>query len=296
MLLTLSTSCLRPLLLGAGSKKAKLDLMDVPRFARDELGLHGLTLSTDLLAGASRRTLEGLRERADKAACACLVLSETEVQPFGSEDPNAGDGAVERTERVIQAAHILGCNSAAVQVGGADNDSAFENATDRLKVALERAEKLELNLLITPTDGLTSRPDRVTELIKAVGRFRMMTFPDFERASKTDDPVAYLRRLTPYAGAVCASMVKFSTAEGEDQPDWSALTDRSFEHETYAIAPLVDAVQSVGFDGALALEYRGKGDVTLGLLKCRAMLEAALYDEPDPEPADDDEEDLPDES
>ncbi|MBX3364886.1 MAG: sugar phosphate isomerase/epimerase [Phycisphaeraceae bacterium] len=295
MLFTLSTSCLRPLLLGTGTRKPKLDLMDVPRFARDQLGLHGLTLSTDLLAGASRRTLEALRERADKAACACLVLIESEPQPFGSEDPNLGDGAVERTERVIQAAHILGCNAAAVQVAGADDATSFENATDRLKVALERAERLELNLLISPTDGLTNRAERVTELIKAVGRFRMMTFPDFERAAKTDNPVAYLRRLTPYAGAVCASTVKFTTAVGEDEPDWSALTDRSFEHEAYPVAPLIDAVQSVGFDGALAIEYRGRGDVTLGLLKTRAVLEAALYDEPAAAVDDDEDEDLSEE-
>ena len=57
------------------SGKPKLDLLDLPTYARNDLGLHGLNLSSELLAGVNRERLEKLRERADKAGCACLLLS-----------------------------------------------------------------------------------------------------------------------------------------------------------------------------------------------------------------------------
>src|SRR5262245_43840360 len=74
MLLTLNVSSLRPhLRLGPGAPAPKaepaLGLIDVPRFAREELGLHGLTISTDLLVGADFARLDKFREAADKASC-----------------------------------------------------------------------------------------------------------------------------------------------------------------------------------------------------------------------------------
>lgn len=285
VLLTLATSCLRSLLKPAGRSKPKLDLLDLPRFARQDLGLHGLTLSTDLLAGASRQRLESLRDQADKAACACLVLVEHAPQPFGDESDDLGDTAIERTELIIQAAHVLGCNAAAIVVGGPDNPEAFERAADRLRMAVERAEKLELNLLLVPGEGLTARPERVTELIKSVGRFRVMTFPDFERASTTPDAAAYLKRLTPYAGAVNASTTRF--AGGETDVDYATITPGSVKHTGFDLGPMVEAIKGVGFDGALSIDYRGPGDVTLGVLRTRAALENLLY-EPRPGEVDDD--------
>ena len=71
MLLTLSAVSLRSMLAKGRGGRAKLELLDLPRYTREELGLHGLNLNTDLLAGQSREMLEKLRERADKAGCAC---------------------------------------------------------------------------------------------------------------------------------------------------------------------------------------------------------------------------------
>ena len=65
MILTLSARCLRSMLLPAGrSKKSQLDMLDLPRFTRETLGLSGVNLSTDLLVGADRARLESIRERA----------------------------------------------------------------------------------------------------------------------------------------------------------------------------------------------------------------------------------------
>jgi len=276
MLLTLNTSAI-----GASTRDRRapeIDLLDVPRFASEELGLNGLNVTTNLLAGVSRERMEALRERADKVGCACLVLIDDTPLPFGTDSDDEGDGAIERAARVIEAGRLLGCNAAAIEIDAPNEEEAFDLTVERLKEVLDRAERVELNLLISPTAGLTSEPDRVTELIKKVGRFRLMTLPDFQRSARTDDAGHYLRRLTPYAGAVTASTVEFSTAPepGASADVLDAIAEGEVQHTAYALAPALHAVKSVGFDGPLGLDYRGPGDVTLGLLMSRAAIEAAL--------------------
>jgi sugar phosphate isomerase/epimerase len=288
MLLTLTAISLRSMLTKGKSGKPKLDLLDLPQYARQDLGLHGLNLSTELLAGVSRERLEKLRERADKAGCACLLLIESEPQSFGDKSDAVGAAAVERAQKVIQAAHILGCSAAAVRASGADDATVFAKTAERLRKAVERAERLELNILLAPHEGLTATPERVTELIKKIGGFRVGTFPDFQAAAASADPVAYLRRLTPYAAVVSASTVKFAVEKGgDDRPDAPA------KHQPYALETMVEAILSVGYDGTLAVEYRGTGDATLGVLRSRYALERLMQGDSDEPggPEDADEED-----
>lgn len=276
MLLTLTASSLKSMLLPGRAKKSKLDLLDLPVFARETLGLSGINLSTDLLVGADRARLESVRERADRSSCSCLLLVEAETQNFGAAQDKGGMAAVERMLRVVEAAHILGCSAAATRVDAADDDAAFLRVATRMRPVMERAEKLDINLLISPNKGLTSRPERVTELLKKIGGFRIGTYPDFETAAESKDPVSYLQRLTPYATAVSASTVKFVGAAGsEPGPD---AMDVPLRHDPYELRPLVEAVISVGYDGPLALDYRGPGDVTMGLIHSRDAILASLGD------------------
>ena len=268
MLLTVTASCLKAASGRGKAAKPKIDLFDLPRFTREELGLHGLNLSTDMLVGQPRDALERFRERADKAGAACLLLVESEPQPLGDPNPDTGAALVERLIKVVQAGHLLGCSAIAVKVSAKDDPALFQRAAERLRKAVDRAEKLELNVLVSPHEGMTSTPERVTELLKKVGGFRVGTYPDFQAASSYKDPIAYLRRLTPYASVVSASTVKFTTAEDEGAGPPA--------HSPYDLKPLVDAILSVGYDGTLAIDYRGTGDAKLGVVRSREALERLL--------------------
>lgn len=273
MLLTLTASSLRPLLQPVRTgRSAALRLVDLPAYAREELGLHGLNLCTDLLAGAGRAELEAIRERADKARCSCLVLIEPAPQAVAEPSKDAGRSAVERISRVLRAAQVLGCNAAAIGFGGSDDRESFERAVERLKRCVAIAEGLELNLLISPMEGLTAQPERVTELIKKVGGFRLGTLPDFEAAAASSDPTGYLRRLTPYAAVVSATTYRF-VPQGTGARDGSSAPVR---HEPYELEPLVAAVMSVGYDGTLSICYRGGGDARLGVERSRDLLLRAM--------------------
>ena len=266
MLLTLTASSLRASLGKGKPTKSKLDLFDLPQYTRDELGLHGINLSTDLLVGQPREALERFRERADKAGCACLLLVESEAQAFGDPAEAIGTAVTDRLIRVIQAGHLLGCSAVAVRVSAKDDPLIFQKAAQRLRKAVDRAEKLEMNVLVAPHEGLTATPERVTELLKKVGGFRVGTYPDFQAAAASSDPVGYLRRLTPYASVICAATVKFKeSAEGD-----------RWEHSPYDLKRLVEAVISVGYDGTMAVDYRGTGDAKLGIIRSREALEHLL--------------------
>lgn len=241
-----------------------LSLLDLPRFTADELGLHGLMLPTNLLAGADLARLDRIRDMADKARCPCLVLVESEPQPLGRADDEAAEVAVERMRRVVSAAHRLGCNAAAMTIDAPDSEEAMSDVADNIRHILERADRLEINVLIAPGKGLTQPPDNIPALIKQVGGFRIGSMPDFEVAAKSGDPTEYLRRVAPYASAAIAS---------------STVFDASGAHKPFDLLACLHAAQEVGFDGALALEYRGKGDPVEGLIKTRDAILA--IDEPD---------------
>lgn len=276
MLLTLTASCVRGLL-GSGTKgkkgAAKLDLLDLPRFVREELLLSGLNLSTDLLAGANRARLEGIRERADRASCACLLLIENEPQDLVGE---SAAGAA-RLVKVVEAGHILGCTAVAVKIAAKDQDDVLVKVAAKMRPVMERAEKLDMNLLIAPHTGLTERTERVTELLKKVGGFRVGTFPDFEAASKSKDAGAYLHRLTPYATVVSASTVEFAkVGKKDEESSLEAFEKGSWTHKTYDLRAYAAAIRAVGYDGPLGIDYRGSGDVIVGVKRSREALLAAL--------------------
>lgn len=285
MLITCAVSSLADLLKPRGRAKPRLALDDVPQYIRQELGLHGLNLSTEFLVGASRPRLEKFRDRADKAGCACLLLHEPSPQPIA--DPKKTDAAIDRINRVLQAAHALGCNAASFSIQAKATETDRENAIDAMRAVMEQAEKLELNLLLKPTKGLTEQPDELTELIKKIGGFRVGTLPDFDAAAASEDPALYLRRLAPYASVVVASMHEFEDADPSEAIDDDApgsledLADMLMDveapvHTTFDIVPMLQSIKSVGFEGTLAIDYQGSEDGTLGVLKSRDAIEAGL--------------------
>ncbi|MEN0019694.1 MAG: hypothetical protein AAF747_02295 [Planctomycetota bacterium] len=377
MLLTLTLNASAPVF---AAKAADLDLPSVPARVREELGIHGLNLATDLLVGATRESLTAIRDASDKAGCACLLLVEREPLLLASAKLDEAKAAADRAQRVLAAASLLGCNSVALYIAGDNDEATRDRAAESLKPVVEQAERLEINALIgqglpkgkKAARTLTSDPDELTALLKAVGGFRIGTFPDFQVAAASDDPELYVKRLTPYASAVTAATLEFGDppppperkerkpkkaaaeeaskadeapeAEAEKQADdadveeiaaeaakaagengagggastllaalggagageankggdesagddeldgldldklMAALDDFDDEdepdpiapHIAYDLQPLVRAVVAVGYDGSLALEYRGKGDAKLNISRSRDAIEAAL--------------------
>jgi sugar phosphate isomerase/epimerase len=261
MLLTLSTRSLANRISDSPGGEDAVSVLDLPDFAIRNLELRGLNVPASMLAGWSLQDLDALRDRADKAGCPCLSLIEDTPLPMGEADRAGREAAADRIKRLAVAANRLGCNALGISCAGADDEETFDRVAKQIKAVMPHVERMELNVLIAPCEGLTHDPDRLTDLIKRIGGFRIGSLPSFGHAAETGDVTGTLRKLAPYAGAVYATVRRFT---------------RGGKHEGYDLTECVMAIRSVGFLNTLAIDYQGDDDPVENIEKARDILQAAI--------------------
>lgn len=217
MMYSLNTNSIRSVLKRRGARA--ISPADLPKYAMDQFGLRAINFSTGQLAGLTPKDLEKIRDSGDRVGCSCLLLSQNDPLPLGEIKGSKAIEAVERMTRVVKAASLMGCNAVSVAIQSKDTDDHFEQASESMKQVLEAADRAEINVLISPTKGLTEDADRLTDLVKGIGGFRIGTMPDFVHASKSGDPVGYLKKVTPYASVVNASTLGFILIDAEPAPE-----------------------------------------------------------------------------
>jgi len=289
---------------GKKAKAGQLALGDLPAYCLETLGLNGLNLSTDLLKGSTPAQLEQLRDRGDKAGCSILLLAETTELPIGDGSEKT-EASIVRAAKVIQAGALLGCSAVAIPFTAPKDEDSADYAVEALQRIMKAGDRRDMNVLLKPTKGLIEDPDDITDLVKKVGGFRIGVFPDFQTAAATDDSEGYMKRLTPYAAAVSASLLDFEVQAPEPAPkserepkedidpsdplarleaDLNAMLgpedddepEARVTHSAYDLDPLIRAVGAVGFDSNLVIDYRGDGDGTMGVLHARSAIEQAM--------------------
>ncbi len=259
IVLTLSVVSLRGLL-AAGDRRCP-NLAAVPAFARQQLGLRGLNIPASMLAGLNAAGFERLRDASDKAGCPCVVLVDEQPLPFADRDPAKAAAAGERLNRLAAAANRLGCRDVAIRCGHAEGDDFLERTALGIKASMGEIDRHDLNVLICPSEGWSSDPDRLSALIKRVGGFRIGSLPSFGHAHATGDAEKTLRKLAPYAESIDATVFDF---------------DAKGVHRPYDLATMVAAVRAVGYVNTLAVEHAGKGDPVAAIEQARIILEAAI--------------------
>jgi len=297
MMFSLNTNSIRSVLKRRGARA--VSPCDLPKYTMDQFGLRAINFSTNQLAGLTPKDLEHIRDSGDRIGCSCLLLSQSTPLPLADTKGDKALESIERMTRVVKAASLMGCNAVSLSIKSKDSDAAFEQATESMKEILQAADRLEINVLIAPAPGLTEDPERLTDLLKGIGGFRIGTMPDFQTAAKTGDPVGYLKKLTPYASVVNASTLGFKPTESgskavkeessDDAPELSGLDALAAElesmmleddpipvHEGYDLPSLVGAIAAVGFDGTVSIDYQGDGDESLGVMHSKEVIEEAL--------------------
>jgi sugar phosphate isomerase/epimerase len=264
MLLTLATRSLRALTT-AKSGTSRMSLLDIPDYAQRHLKLRGINLFASELAGWPLSRLDRLRDKADKAGCPCLVLVEDQPLSFAHPDAEEIEKATDRVERLVVAATRLGCNALAISCESVDDEDAFEATADEIRTLMPIIERNELNLLISPNGGLTLSAERLTELIKRIGGFRIGSLPSFGHAAQSGSIEQTLRKLAPYAGSIHATVMDFN---------------KKGKHDKFDLNLCVECIRAVGFVNTLAIDFQGKGDPLEAIKLARDTLQEAIDNEP----------------
>ena len=246
MVLTLSVGALRPLMKRA---KKPLDIFELPTFVNEEMGLRGLNIPSDLLAGRTPKDFERLCDLSDKAHCPFLVLIET--PELNLWNPVNQPAVIDRLRRLASAATRIGCSSVAISLAEVTTQARADAVVKTLKMAL----------LLQSGTGILSDGKLLVDVVKKVGGFRIGTMPSFQHASTNGGVSQELRKLAPYAQSITASVKGFS--EEGDHAEWS-------------LDECVETLRAVGYVNSLSLDYLGKGDPIKPLSMARDMLSAAI--------------------
>ena len=249
LLLTLAIQSLNPLI-----EKGQYAVLDSPEISSKQLGLRGVMVDADHLAGWSLDQYNAFRNVADKEHCPCLLLRGSRLLDL------VGDQAAsrERIQRLAVAANRLGCNAVAITPQVTSDEESIDVMVSQLREAMDHIEKLDLNLLLQPCIGHTSNPDELIEIIKKIGGFRIGALPTFSAAANTSNPLEALRKLAPYAGGIVAD---FPCGKGKKKLD--------------PVEGLA-AVCEVGYSNSVALNYVGSKNPIKEIEKVAIKMIAAL--------------------
>ena len=251
VLLTLAIQSLNHLI-----EEGTQEILDIPKLSSDKLDLRGVLIDANHLSGWTWDSYDAFRNNADKARSPCLLVRDnTQMDLLGSSEQS-----MERIKRLSVAANRLGCNAIAITPTFPDDQNAVDDIVEQIRLAMQGVERLELNLLLQPSEGLSSDPDQHIEIIKQIGGFRIGALPTFQSAGATGDGIEALRKLAPYAGGIVAD---FPNARGKKKVD-----------------PLegLQAVLEVGYSNTIALNYTGKGHAIKEISKVVKTLRSYLED------------------
>ena len=262
MLLTLNTNSLQYQLNQQATDPGVM-LVDLPEFTIQQLLLRGLVIDTGLLKGWNLDNLHALRNRADQAGCPCLVLRESSPVVLNSDQSEGDDQTVQRLSLVARAAHRLGCNAMTIKLHTTVEGEGMDHAVQFLRTVMQKIDRMELNLLIEPGNGDLNHPERLINLIKKVGGFRVGTMPSFEDALASDDLDSYLQQTAPYAGAIlatCGLGTGSRTSGSTNKSKTPAAGKALLKKEQAGIVACLKAIQRVGYAQILAIDYVGSGN------------------------------------
>ena len=252
LLLTLAIQSLNTLI-DAGSH----EILDVPAIASEKLDLRGVMIDAEHLAGWDQKSYDTFRNNGDKVKSPCLLVRDNSLMDI----LGANEASLERIGRLSVAANRLGCNAIAITPTFPDDSDLVDQIVEQLRNAMVGVERLELNLLLQPCEGLSSNPDALIDIIKQIGGFRIGALPTFSAAGATGDGLEALRKLAPYAGGIVAD---FPVGRGKKNVD-----------------PLagLKAIREVGYSNTVAINYLGKGDAIKEIGKMSKKLRKYLEDE-----------------
>ncbi|MGP1346971.1 MAG: sugar phosphate isomerase/epimerase family protein [Phycisphaerales bacterium] len=260
----------------------EIDHLDFAREAR-ELGFDAIEYVNTFFKDKANDPayLNQMNTRAtDQGVKQLLIMCDGEGR-LGDPDNNARARTVENHGKWLDAAAKLQCH--AIRVNAASEGTPEEQqrlAADGLRALCERADPLNLSVLVENHGGLSSNAQWLAAVIRRVDHPRIGTLPDFGNFctdwSRSDDPAAWYDRykgvdeLMPHARAVSAKSHNFDRQGNETNTDYHRMLAIVAKHQ---------------YTGWIGVEWEGDSlPPREGILKTKALIQRIQSPTPDKAP------------
>jgi sugar phosphate isomerase/epimerase len=229
-----------------------LQLLDFPRFTRDNFGIRAVELNNIFFASTEPSYLKQLVAAADSVGVKLLNIAVDEKGDLAGEDEAARALGLANYSRWVPVARELGCTAIRANSGGktiVDRGRAIEHCIDSFRHLADAGRKHGIAILMENHGGLSVDADSILQVIEAVreshGPDVVGTLPDFGNWPDTADRQGSLRKVLPYAKAVHAKVLDI---------------DDDLNHPKFDLAECVQITREAGYDGYLGIEFEGAGD------------------------------------
>jgi sugar phosphate isomerase/epimerase len=227
----------------------QIDNLDFPKIARD-YGISAVEYVNQFFKDKVKNWhyLNDLKTRGhDVGVTAVLIMIDGEGD-MSAPDKAKRTQAVDNHKRWVDAALALGCHAIRINTGEHYSPTDVANVAEACSALTEYGEKCGISIICENHGGPSSNPDALIALMKAVGKKRFGTLPDFGNFPK-DRSGRYLidiydaiARMMPYAKGVSAKSYDF-TADGKES---------SLDY-----ARILKIVTDAGYQGYVGIEYEG---------------------------------------
>ena len=193
----------------------KLRLLDLPRIMREEMDMRVLDLMTATLVSMEPAYLEQLRTAAEKVGC---VLTNLKMNlrdlDLGSEDEGMRRHAIDEFKGTIDAAALLGVRWVRPLPG--NKRPVMATLAKSYRELIDHAAPRNISLLVENFGWLSSDPEAVPELIKAIGS-GVAAQPDTGNWANNEVRYAGLARAFPLAASCDFKFMEFNPTTGAER-------------------------------------------------------------------------------
>ena len=254
-----------------------LSLLDYPRVAAEEFGIHAIELNSPFFVYADSDSpatspiadsyLSELRSRADDLGVRMLSIAVDGHGNMASLDEAERKQAVENHKKWFDVCLKLGCNAFRANSGGGHRgepvtDAQIQQCIRSFGELTELAEKSDVRLMVENHGGVSVSPENIVRVMDAVDSDHCRVLADFLNWPPEDDKLENLRKVAPYSWATHAKFLTFDPDGESPEIDCKA-----------ALQILKDA----GYQNPFGIEYEGRTDDHEGVLKSKALLEKYAY-------------------
>jgi len=194
-------------------KAGKMTNLDFPRVAKQEFGIDCIEFVDQFFADKARDTdyLNELKKRAEGEGVKMGLIMLDTTGDLGAASKPDRNKAVEKTFAWIDAAKVLGCAAVRINARGPQNAEELRNhiAESCTRLADYAAER-SINVAIENHGGLSSNPEWLVSVMKAVNKPNFGTLPDFGNFSSEINRYDAVEMFMPYAKAVSAKSMRFT--------------------------------------------------------------------------------------